>query len=93
MINTVKVLKELSRMPYGVRPTSGIFHRFIENALKGISFTGVQIDDIIVSGVNAKNHLRNLDLVLDVLERMGAIVNKENVITLDLLSRNMEYVV
>ena len=64
-------------MPYGVKPASGIFQRFIENALKGIPFTGVKIDDIIVSGENDKDHLRNLDLVLDVLERVGATVNKE----------------
>ena len=66
-----------SRMPYGVKPASGIFQRFIENALKGIPFTGVKIDDIIVSGENGKEYLRNLDLVLDVLERVGATVNKE----------------
>ena len=67
----------LSRMPYGLKPASGIFQRFIENALKGIPFTGVKIDDIIISGENDKDHLRNLDLVLDVLGTVGATVNKE----------------
>ena len=69
VINTMKGLQEITRMPYGVKPASGIFQRFIENALKGIPFTGVKIDDIIVSGENDKDHLQNLDLVLDVLEK------------------------
>ena len=53
----MKGLKELSRVPYGVKPASGSYQRFIENALKGIPFTGVKIDDLIVSGENAKDHL------------------------------------
>ena len=33
MINSSKGLKKPTRMPYGVKPATGIFQRFIENAL------------------------------------------------------------
>ena len=76
VINTSRGLKEYTRMPYGVKPASGIFQRYIENALKGIPRTSVKIDDILVTGQNDEDHLRNLASVFNVLEEIGATVNK-----------------
>ena len=69
-------MKEYTRMPYGVKPASEIFQRYIENALKGIPRTSVKIDDILVTGQNDEDHLRNLASVFNVLEEIGATVNE-----------------
>ena len=65
-INTSKGLKQYTRMPYGVKPASGIFQRFIV----------VKIDDILITGKNDEEHLKNIEKVLEVLNQVGATVNK-----------------
>ena len=63
------------RMPYGIKPASGIFQRLIENRLKNIPKTVVRIDDILVTGETDEEHLENLSMVLNVLKEMGVTVN------------------
>ena len=58
-INTSKRLKQYTRMPYGVKPARGIFQRFIENKLSNIPCTVVKIDDILITGKNDEEHLKN----------------------------------
>ena len=53
-------------MPYGVKPASGIFQRFIV----------VKIDDILITGKNDEEHLKNIEKVLEILNEVGATVNK-----------------
>ena len=80
---------EFLRMPNGVKPASGIFQRFIENLLKGIEYTVVKIDDILISGRDDEEHIKNVDAVLDVLEKIGATVNKDKCV---FLANEVEYV-
>ena len=47
----------------------------MEIVLKGISYSMVYIDDILVTGANYQDHLRNLDEVLQRLQQWGARVN------------------
>ena len=77
VINTSRGLKEYTRMPYGVKPASGIFQRFIENKLKNIPNTSVKIDDIAVTGPDDKTHLETLKKVFDVLKDIGATINQK----------------
>ena len=77
VINTSRGLKEYTRMPYGVKPASGVFQRYIEHALKGIPRTSVKIDDILVTGQSDADHFKNLASVFTVLEDIGATVNKQ----------------
>ena len=63
-------------MPYGVKPASGIFQRFIENKLCNISYTVVKIDDILITGKKDEEHLKNIGNVLEILNEVGATVNK-----------------
>ena len=63
-------------MPYGVTPASAIFQRKMEQALRGVPMTVVKIDDILVTGVDEEDHLRNLKSVLDILSDLGLTVNK-----------------
>ena len=64
-------------MPYGVNPPTGIFQRFIENALANIPYTAVKVDDILISGKTDTDHLENIEKVFRVLKEIGATVNKK----------------
>ena len=77
IINTCKELRQYTRMPYGVKPRSGIFQKLIESQLKGISKTVIKIDDVLLSGCDDDEHLENLCKVFEVLENMGVTVNAE----------------
>ena len=63
-IKTSKGLKQYTRMPYEVKPANGIFQRFIENKLSNIPCTVVKIDDILITGKNNEEHLKNIEKVL-----------------------------
>ena len=76
-INTSKGLKEPSRMPYGIKPATGIFQRHVENKLSGTERTAVKVDDILISEKNDNDHLGNLGKVFETIEEMGATVNKK----------------
>ena len=75
-INTCEELKQDTRMPYGVKQASAIFQRFIENKLSNIPCTVVKIDDILITGKNDEEHLKNIEKVLGILNEVGATVNK-----------------
>ena len=47
----------------------------METVLQGIPYSMVYIDDILVTGANDQDHLRNLDEVLQRLQQWGARVN------------------
>ena len=61
--NTSKGLKQPTRMLYGVKPATGIFQRFIENALANIPYTAIKVDDILISGKTDADHLENIENV------------------------------
>ena len=60
-INTSKGLKQPTRMPYGVKPATGIFQRFIENALANIPYTAVKVDNTLISSKTDMDHLENIE--------------------------------
>ena len=64
-------------MPYGVKPATGIFQRFIENALANIPYTAIKVDDILISGKTDADHIENIENVLRVLKEVGTTVNKK----------------
>ena len=76
-INTSKGLNQPTRMPYGVKPATGIFQIFIENALANIPYTAVKADDILISGKTDLDHLENIEKVFRVLKEIGATVKKK----------------
>ena len=63
-------------MPCGVKSATGIFQRFIENALANIPYTTVKVKDILISGKTNMNLLENVEKVFRVLKEIGATVNK-----------------
>lgn len=70
-INTHKGLFQYNRLPIGVSAAPAILQRTMENLLRGIPQLRVYIDDILVTGNNEAEHLRNLEAVLQWLEDAG----------------------
>jgi len=76
VINTIKGLKEFTRLPYGVTPASAIFQRKLEQSLRDVPMTVVKVDDILITGIDEKGHLKNINLVLNILSDLGLTLNK-----------------
>ena len=76
VVNTIKGLKEFTRMPYGVTPASAIFQKKLENELRPVPKTVVKIDDILISGVDDEDHMKNLTAVFEILSKLGLTLNK-----------------
>ena len=62
-INTHKGLFKYNRLPYGISSAPGMFQRNMENLLQNIPYVIVRVDDILVSGANDGDHLKNLQEV------------------------------
>ena len=62
-INTHKGLFQYNRLSYGISSAPGIFQRNMENLLQNIPYVIVRVDDILVSGANDGDHLKNLEEV------------------------------
>ena len=57
VINTHKGLFRYTRLPYGISSAPGIFQRVMDNLLKGIPGVVVYLDDTLVTGTTAEEHL------------------------------------
>ena len=75
-INTHRGLFEYNRLPFGVCTAPGIFQRTIDSLLQGIPNVCAYLDDIIVTGRNEEEHLRNLSAVLSKLQEAGLRLKK-----------------
>ena len=76
VINSPKELFRYTRMPYGISSAPGIFQRFMENALQGLSHVIVYIDGILITGGSEQDHLKTLALVLVQLDNVGIQLRK-----------------
>ena len=65
----------VNRLPFGTKPACAIFQRVIEKTLQGIGGTVNLLDDILITGSNEQEHLKNLDAVLNRLQTAGFRVN------------------
>ena len=75
-INTHKGLFQYNRLPFGISSTPAIFQRCMENLLRGCKGVSVYLDDILITGSNASEHLENLDQVLEKLASAGIRLNR-----------------
>ena len=75
-MNTHRGLFQPRRLQFGVHSASGIFQREMEKRLKNIPFTMVRVDDILISGRNNEEHLQNLSVVLEVIQKEGLWLKK-----------------
>lgn len=70
-INTHKGLFEYTRLPSGVSSAPAIFQRGMENLLCDLRHVVVYFDDILVTGVDDPDNMRNLEKVLQRLTNAG----------------------
>lgn len=75
-INTHRGLYRYTRLPFGVASAPAIFQKTMDTVLQGIPNVICYIDDILVTGADDAEHLRNLAEVLQRLEEHGIRMKK-----------------
>ena len=76
-INTHKGLFRYSRLPFGVSSSPAIWQRFMEQVLSGMTSICVMLDDVLITGQDDKEHMKNLDEVFQRFLRYGLRLKKE----------------
>lgn len=76
-ITTSKGLFCYNRLAFGITSAPAVFQRAMDQVLQGLPNVHCYLDDILVSGQDRAQHLRNLDAVLGRLEEFGLRVQKE----------------
>ena len=71
-INTHLGLYRYTRLPFGVVAAPAIFQQIIDKMLDGLTQTVGILDDIIVTGQNDEQHIKNLHHTLKTFEICGA---------------------
>ena len=74
-INTHKGLFQYKRLPYGVTDAPAKWQRAIEQVLRDLENVQVILDDMIITGKDDKDHLRNIEAVLQRLKDYGLKAN------------------
>ena len=75
-INIHKGLFQYNRLPFGISSAPANFQCCMENLLRGCKGVSVYLDDILITGSNASEHLGNLDHVLEKLASAGIRLNR-----------------
>lgn len=65
VINTPFGLFQYQRMPFGISSAPGIFQRFMEEVISGISGCAVYLDDILITGRNNEEHIKNVKTLFE----------------------------
>lgn len=76
-ISTTQGVYRMNRLPFGVKPASGIVQREIEKLLCGVEGVSNFLDDVLITGATDEEHLRRLEQVFSILEKAGLRLNKD----------------
>ena len=76
VINTHKGLFRFTRLPFGVAAAPALWQQAIDQVLQGLPYVQCLLDDMMVTGRNDDELLRNLENVLKRLHEYGLSVNK-----------------
>ena len=79
-LNTHCGQKAWTKLPYGLTVSGDYFQENLDIILKGTKMTAWRSDDILVSGVDDEDHLRNVNEVFCRLEHHGLKVRKEKTV-------------
>ena len=77
VINASKGLFQYNRLPFGISSVPGIFQRVMENILQGVPKVVVYLDDILITGENDDEYLKNLSEVLSRMQQAGLRLKKD----------------
>ena len=75
-VNTHHGLYQYTRLPFGIASAPAMFQKTMDTILQGIPNVICYIDDILVTGANEEDHLRNLAEVFDRLEKHGVRIKE-----------------
>ena len=76
-INTLRGLMRYTRLPFGIKAAPGIFQRTIESVLRGVPHCVAYFDDVLITGADDNEHIKNLTEALKRLKESGLKCNKE----------------
>nr|XP_025043376.1 uncharacterized protein K02A2.6-like [Pelodiscus sinensis] len=76
-IVTHKGLYRYCRLPFGITSAPALFQRAMDQILCGLPGVQCYLDDILVTGGNEEDHLKNLEATLQRLEEYGLRVRKD----------------
>ena len=71
-------------MPFGIASAPALFQKTMDSVLQGIKRVVCYIDDILVTGRNESEHLRNLEQVFNRLKEHGIWLSKDKCFSLPL---------
>ena len=68
------------RLPMGLKSAGNTFQRFMDEAMRGLDFVYIYIDDILIFSKDEDEHLKHLSLVFQRLDHYGFILNQDKCI-------------
>ncbi|XP_033120010.1 uncharacterized protein K02A2.6-like [Anneissia japonica] len=76
-LNTHQGVLLQTRLPFGIKSAPGYFQSIMEQLIGNLPGVAVYLDDILVSGHNAEEHLHNLRQLLQCLQENGLRCRRE----------------
>jgi len=76
-ITTHKGLYQYTRLPFGIASSPAIFQKTMDCILQGVDGVMCYLDDLLIMGTTAEEHLRNLEKVLQRLQKHRIHLQKE----------------
>ena len=76
-VNTHRGLFKVNRLAMGIHSAPGIFQRLLSSLLQDLPHVTVYLDDILLTGVDEKQHLQNLEEVFKRLSEAGFCIQKD----------------
>ena len=77
VVNTIKGLYQVTRLPYGIKTAPHIFQSIMDQILQGIPGVCCYIDDILITAPSDEEHLRRLEIVMQRLEKFNVRVKED----------------
>ncbi|UYV79768.1 K02A2.6-like [Cordylochernes scorpioides] len=88
VINTHQGLYKYTRLPFGISSAPTLFQKQMDILLKGIPMVFCALDDILITGKNDQDHLKNLECVLQRIQEAGLKLRKDKC---SFLAPSLEY--
>ncbi|UYV71932.1 K02A2.6-like, partial [Cordylochernes scorpioides] len=77
VINTHQGLYKYTRLPFGISSAPALFQKQMDILLKGIPMVFCALDDILITGKNDQDHLKNLECALQRIQEAGLKLRKD----------------